>query len=353
MPEAQPRDEVWLLTGSRFGEIAQQRALARALGRPWREIPVARMAPSGKQASFDFSDLAPPWPRLAISFGKTLEAVKYMKARGARETRFVHLGLPRKLAAGELDLIVPMPTDRYVRAPNVFSIRMPLNPAPTPLAHDSRAVQRLLGAGWPRPWTALIVGGSTTRGDLTPAQVARIAADADARAWERGGSLLVSTSPRTPAAVAAALRQALTAPGEVYLFDASSPTDNPYGAYLQMADELVVTGDSASMIAECWRSGRPLWVSPLSTNPRQRWMRRLRSMVPAMLIRSGRVSADVDVGGWVGQLTRDGVIGLWGRPEPGRPYHAADDDDLQRLAARIEPLLAEGGGVAGPKVRAA
>jgi mitochondrial fission protein ELM1 len=348
-----PRDEVWLLTGSRSGEIAQQRALAQALGRPWRELPVARMAPSGKQASFDFSALAPPWPRLAISFGKTLEAVKYMKAQGARETRFVHLGLPRKLAVGELDLIVPMPTDRYVRAPNVFAIRMPLNPAPAPVAGDSRAALRLLGAAWPRPWTALIVGGSTTRGDLTPAEVARLAVDANARALARGGSLLVSTSPRTPAAVAAALGQALTAPGELHLFDASSPADNPYGAYLQMADELVVTGDSASMIAECWRSGRPLWVVPLATNLRQRWMRRLRSLVPAVLIRSGRVSADVDIGRWVGRLARDGVIGLWGRGGPQRPYSEADDDDLQRLVARIEPLLADAGGAAGPKVRAA
>jgi mitochondrial fission protein ELM1 len=235
----------------------------------------------------------------------------------------------------------------------VFSIRMPLNPAPAPVADDSRAALRLLGAGWPRPWTALIIGGSTTRGDLTPTQVARLAADADARARERGGSLLVSTSPRTPAAVAAALRRTLTAPGELHVFDASSPADNPYEAYLQMADELVVTGDSASMIAEGWRSGRPLWVSPLSTNPRQRWMHRLRSLVPAMLIRSGRVSADVDIGRWVERLARDGAIGLWGRSEPSRPYRAADDDDLQRLVACIEPLLADASGTVGPKVRSA
>jgi mitochondrial fission protein ELM1 len=352
MPPQHPHDEVWLLTGSRSGEIGQQRALARALGRPWREVPVARMAPWGKQASFDFSALLPPWPRLAISFGKTLEAVKYMKAQGAHDTRFVHLGLPRKLAIDELDLIVPMPTDRYVRAPNVVSIRMPFNPAPLPVAADSPAARRLLASGWPRPWTALIVGGSTTRGDLTPAQVARLAVGANARALERGGSLLVSTSPRTPAAVAAVLRQALTAPGELHGFDAAAPASNPYGAYLRMADELIVTGDSASMIAECWRSGRPLWVSPLSTSLPQRLTRRMRSLV-AVLIRSGRVSADVDIGRGVGQLARDGLIGLWGQAGPSRPYRAADDDDLQRTVERIESLLADEGRAVAPKVRCA
>lgn len=345
--------EVWLLLGSRSGEIAQQRALARALGRPWREIPVARMAASGKQARFDFSALAPPWPRLAISFGKTLEAVKFMQARGADDTRFVHLGLPRKLPVGALDLIVPMPTDRYVRAPNVLRVRMPFNPAPSPVAADSPAARRLRSSGWPRPWTALVIGGSTTRGDITPGQVARLVADASAHALRRGGSLLVSTSPRTPDAVAAVIGQALTAPGELHRFDASAPAGNPYTAYLQMADELIVTGDSASMIAECWRSGRPLWVSPLQTSLRQRWTRRLRSVVPGMLIRSGRVSADVDIGRWVRQLARDGLVGIWGRGEPGRPYRADEDDDLQRTVARIELLLADGAGADDAKVRPA
>lgn len=311
------------------------------------------MAPSGKQASFDFSALAPPWPRLAISFGKTLEAVKFMKARGADDTRFVHLGLPRKLPIGELDLIVPMPTDRYVRAPNVLDIRMPFNPAPPPVAADSPAALRLQSSGWPRPWTALIIGGSTTRGDVTPGQVARLAADANADALRRGGSLLVSTSPRTPAAVAAVIRQALTAPGELHLFDASAPAANPYTAYLQMADQLIVTGDSASMIAECWRSGRPLWVSPLQMSLRQRWMRRLRSTVPGKLIQSGRVSADVDIGRWVRKLARDGLVGIWGRSNPTRAYRAADDDDLQRTVARIELLLSDEGRAAGAKVRRA
>ena len=349
-------EEVWLLLGSRAGEIAQQRTLARALGRPWREITVARMAPSGKQASHDFSALAPPWPRLAISFGKTLEAVRHMQAQGAGATRFVHLGLPRRMPIGALDLIVPMPTDRYVQAPNVLQVRMPFNPAPPPLAADAPAALRLRSSDWPRPWTALIVGGSTTRGDITPEQASRLAAEASAHVLARGGSLLASTSPRTPAAVVEALRRSLAAPGELHLYDAAAPGANPYPAYLQMADELIVTGDSASMIAECWRSGRPVWVSPLSASLRQRWMRRLRALVPGRLIRSGRVSADIDIGRWVRCLARDGVVGIWGRGTPGRGYRAAEDDDLQRTVARIESLLDDAGRAAGapaPKVRRA
>jgi len=61
--------DVWLLTGNRAGEVAQQRAVGAALGVAVREVPVANMAPIGKQVALDFKALKPPFPRLAISFG--------------------------------------------------------------------------------------------------------------------------------------------------------------------------------------------------------------------------------------------------------------------------------------------
>ncbi len=330
--------EVWLLTGNRAGEVAQQRAVAAALGMPVRELQVARMAPTGRAVSFDFSALQPPWPRLAISFGKTLAAALRLRELGAGATRLVHLGLPRRLAVGALDLIVPMPTDRYVEAANVLSIRMPFNPAP-PLAADAPEALRLRAAGWPRPWTALIVGGPTTRFRLEPRELARIAALANARALAGNGSLLVTTSPRTPAEALPLLRERLTAPGELHVFGAAGAVANPYAAYLSLADALIVTGDSASMIAECWRSAKPLWVARPVAPPHRRLMRRLRRAVPRALIASGRVAGDVDTTRWIDGLARAGHIGLLGRSDPVLPYDAALDDDLSRTAARIRALL--------------
>ena len=85
----------------------------------------------------------------------------------------------------QLDLVVPMPTDRYVQAPNVMHIGMPFNPAPALPPADSPALRRLLASGWPRPWTALIVGGPTTRGELAPGHVADLARAASERALAR------------------------------------------------------------------------------------------------------------------------------------------------------------------------
>jgi hypothetical protein len=117
--------------------------------------------------------------------------------------------------------------------------------------------------------------------------------------------------------------------------------DNPYAAYLHLADELIVTGDSASMIAECWRSSRPLWVAPLAMSPSGRLMRRLRSAVPARLIASGRIAGDVDIGRWIDALARAGEIGLLGESNPSRPYRQEDDDDLRQAVLRIRVLLAQ------------
>ena len=331
-------DDVWLLAGNRRGELAQQRALGAALGLSTRELAVARMAPSGKAVTFDFSAIRPPWPRLAISFGKTLTAALLVRERSGGRTRLVHLGLPRKLRVDALDLILPMPTDRYIDAPNVLRLRMPLNPAPPMPAGDSPVAAFLSASCLPRPWIALIVGGHTSRARLEPRDVIELAQIADAHAQARGGSLLVSTSPRTPPEAIGLLRQAITAPHAMHAFDTDAAA-NPYASYVRSADELIVTGDSASMIAECWRSGHPLWVKPLRLSPRRRLMRALRAAVPHRFVASGLVAADIDIDAWVRRLARAGTIGLLGASDPIRPYCSDADDDMARAVARIRDVL--------------
>lgn len=331
--------DVWLLTGDRAGEVAQQRALGGALGLSVRELQVARMAAVGKQVTFDLAGLQPPWPRVAISFGKTLFAALHLRALAGLGLRLVHLGLPRRVPSHALDLIVPMPTDRYIDAPNVLRIRMPFNSAPLV---RSPAASRLQASGLPRPWTALIIGGHTTRARLEPRDADRIMNAVQSRVMAHGGSLLISTSPRTPANVVSVVEARRKVPGETHVFDASRAVDNPYGMYLSLSDELIVTGDSASMIAECWRTGHPVWVAPLRRSAPQGLMRALRAAVPQSLIASGRVAADVDIDWWIRSLVRAGDIGLLGSCDPRRTYRYEVDDDLSRVAARVRALLDDG-----------
>ena len=57
--------------------------------------------------------------------------------------------------------------------------------------------------------------------------------------------------------------------------------DNPYLAFLSLADAIVITGDSESMLAEATALGRPVYVFPLPERPSFRLLRALREPVVA------------------------------------------------------------------------
>ena len=78
-------------------------------------------------------------------------------------------------------------------------------------------------------------------------------------AQKLGGSLLVTTSARTPDATAAAMEAELTVPREFYRWGPNT-ADNPYFGFLSLADQMVVTGDSVSMMAEACTVGCPVYL---------------------------------------------------------------------------------------------
>ncbi len=90
-------------------------------------------------------------------------------------------------------------------------------------------------------------------------EVATLARDA-------GGSVFVTTSRRTGTDAASALLAAL---GNVAIHSyqwsaAHSEEENPYLGYLALADILVVSGESASMLAEASATGKPVFIYPLA-----------------------------------------------------------------------------------------
>lgn len=336
---AVPNEPVWLLTGDRLGEIAQQRALAQALGLPFREVQVARLAAAGGKGEFDFDALRPPWPTLVISFGQTLRAAVELRRRAGASLRIVQLGRPRGVDWSSLDLIVPMPQDAIPGGHNVLPLRMPLNPAPAMPA--APLLDRVRAQAWPRPWTLLVMGGVTRQYRFDARVAQALLDDATRRVQARGGSLLVSSSPRTPADVLATLAAPLRVPGECYVFRRRDP-GNPLAAYLHEADEIIVSGDSPSMLAECWRSAKPVLVQPLRCTPRYRLKQLSRRWVPDAWLRSGRVGAALDVNAWLRGLEAQGHVGVLGRSEARLRYDSVGDDDLARLCTRIRRLLEPG-----------
>ncbi|MEA3221470.1 MAG: hypothetical protein OZX49_02591 [Immundisolibacter sp.] len=136
---------------------------------------------------------------------------------------------------------------------------------PAPLALPATAddatleAWRARWAALPRPWIGLLVGGDRAPYRIDAEAARQLAAAARALAAQRGGSVLATTGPRTMPAAAEALVAAL---GERAFCHRYVPgqADNPYRALLALADQFIVTGDSASMLAEAAGTGKPLAV---------------------------------------------------------------------------------------------
>jgi len=262
---------VWLLFGERRGDNAQVLALARMLGwkyeikqlrwQPDYDVDPAEAGVSLAGLDKDASDsLAPPWPDLVIGIGfRSAPISRWIAEQGGRAIN-IRLGRPRTELA-PYDLVITTPQYGLPPAPNVRELPLPLVKA------DEGAIARAV-ARWrpeferlPKPWTAVLLGGPTQHMAFDGTVARNLARDLRAFAESAGGSLLITTSPRSPAGLKAIFARAISAPH--FLFEFQAEADNPYPALLALSDAAIVTSDSASMIADVAAFERPLMIYEL------------------------------------------------------------------------------------------
>ena len=116
---------------------------------------------------------------------------------------------------------------------------------------------------------------------------------------------------------------------------------NPYLAYLALADQLVVTGESMSMLTEASFTCKPLYIfDPGDTRPWWRHGYNFRykplSHRLAMLLAARRMHRDV--GNIQRQLVASGRAVWLGQTFPAGK-RAAPPDDAQRAAMRVRALF--------------
>jgi mitochondrial fission protein ELM1 len=137
--------------------------------------------------------------------------------------------------------------------------------------------------------------------------------------------------------------------------------ENPYLGFLALADAIVITGDSESMLAEATALGRPVYVYPLPERPSFRLLRALREPVVARaqslrsgprgtprpqqgleyfcarLIERGFVRPTRDLDLLHQELYRRGVARPFGAPFA--PVAGAPAGDLAAVSARVRALM--------------
>ncbi|WP_207462556.1 mitochondrial fission ELM1 family protein [Azospirillum sp. SYSU D00513] len=262
----------WVVTDGKAGMENQCLGLAEALGltpvvkrvrlrAPWRQLsPFLRVG--NRFAAGPAGDpIAPPWPDLLIGCGRQSIAPSLAARKGSGGRTFtVHIQDPQ-IDPRHFDLVVVPRHDR-LRGPNVLVTRGSLHRVTPAMLAEAGARHASRLARLPRPRVAVLIGGSSGAYRLTRAIMAGVADRLAAWAREHGAGLMVTPSRRTGAENEAILRARLEGPAAeglaVEVWDGRG--ENPYFAYLALADLIVVTADSVNMVSEACSTGKPVYV---------------------------------------------------------------------------------------------
>ena len=266
---------IWVLLGAKHGDNQQLLALAEALNRPYRVVPLtfnraARHAPillrTSRLSWRSEVPLAPPWPRVVLAAGrKSVPAARWIRQQSGGHTRLIHINRPWAPLSW-FDLIVSTPQYGLPARANVQANLLPF--MQTPGSEPSAAPLPSGAAGLPRPWTVVLVGGKSRPLVLDETAATELAQVINAQVRNSGGSAWVLDSPRTPGAAMAALERALTVPVHI---SRRRDGEGLYQPLLGLADRFIVTSDSVSMLTEALLTDRPVTLFKLPVRPDLKW----------------------------------------------------------------------------------
>ena len=339
---------VWGLLGRKAGDNQQVRQLVEALGcrHAFKQLAFNQLSlvpnillPAGRITLTQATDeLSPPWPDLVIAAGRrSVPAARWIKRRTAGRACLVQLGRPQA-PLGQFDLIVTTPQYGLPARDNVLRNILPFQRAPA-VPEQALAAWRESFSPLPRPLIAFLVGGSAWPYKLDAATAKDIGIRASKAARTSGGTLLVSTSPRTGASATEVLKAALTPPD--ILNDWRDPKPGFYQSSLHLADRLIVTGESVSMMAEAIRAARSveIYELPRRTDPATRLTRWAESPVFAGTAHLGFGLPLRNAGKVQEALIDHGVAAPFGAAPPDKNAAAIAQDEMKTTVEQTRALL--------------
>ena len=273
--------DAWTLSDGHAGNVRQATALAAALGHidaqdwslrphaPWRWAAPRKLAGCTQAFGRDFATALHAPPALAIGCGRQAAlATRLLRERGSQAVQI----LDPRLDPKHWDLVIA-PEHDGLSGDNVIPLLGSLHPVDDAWLAQAREDFSVLSP-LPEPRTALLLGGPSKHSNPDAATFAAQLTRLEAALLREGGSLMLTTSRRTPAAWREQVRQRFaTVPG-VRWFGANGNTtddDNPYPGMLAWADRIVCTADSVNMLSEACATRAPVYVlDPTRTRGRLR-----------------------------------------------------------------------------------
>ena len=261
MQALQPR--CWIMTEGIAGTENQCLGLAEALGLtpmikriklrfPWKQL--APLLPGLGLAS-NSDAVEAPWPDLLIASGrKAIGAALYIKKKSPKT--FVIIIQNPRVNLAPFDLVIA-PLHDNLRGENVLSTLTSLHRVTAEkCAKEAEKFPFLAQSALPR--VAVLIGGKSKTHDMSPTRTQQIAKQI--KALSQNHFVMVTASRRTGEDNRQILEAELKNP-HIFFWDGAG--DNPYFAFLHLADYILVTEDSVSMTSEALSTGKPVYTLSL------------------------------------------------------------------------------------------
>ncbi len=272
---------VWVLTSHKPGTTTQALGLANALGWPYT-TKALRFRPPSRLYTYTVGQhrptlmgldqarsavLDPPWPDLIIAAGwQPAQVARWVQQQNRGRTQLVILGRKGSRPLQPTEVSIVCTHSRFPPHPRQIETLAPLTQVSPARLRQGAAQWRPLVQDAPHPWIMLLVGGATARYQLDPQIARKMGEDVRAFAERVKGKVFATTSRRTGKAATEALLTGLGPSDFVYAWQPDQQ-ENPYMGYLALADILIVTGESESMLAEAAATATPLYIYPLPKRP--------------------------------------------------------------------------------------
>lgn len=250
---------------------SQAIGLGEALGVPFEEKVIETQLPFSLLPPFILPEpkwaiknadkvLSPPWPDLVITCGRrSMFAALAIRDASQAKTKLVHIQNPMG-ASTAFDLVVAMRHDG-VTGKNVFVIDTALHRVtPVKLVDGARAWRERF-ASLPRPLVGVILGGRNRAYRFTPEIADHMISQLQDLQHSMHVGIAITTSRRTEPEIVERFKSFADRNHGVMIW--SGDGENPYFGILGLADMLIVTEDSVSMVSEAIATGKPVATVPL------------------------------------------------------------------------------------------
>lgn len=276
--ECNNRDAVvWVLANQKPGHTSQAIALAECVG--W-SFQVMRVPQSPKALLLvmlrrNFGQVDPlrlPWPNVVVACGWwPTRVARWIKIRSGGRVRLLLGGRKCGPVKGPTEILVSCEHFHLPVHERRIETLLPVHAITKSRLDAARERGQQMITGAARPRVALLVGGSSKQHVLTQADAALLGRRVLEQVQATGGSLFAVTARRTGRKAAEALAKSLQGAAHVHVWS-HDEVDNPYLCYLAVADILVVTGESESMLTDAIAMGKPVYIYPLRQRRYGLWL---------------------------------------------------------------------------------